>query len=277
MSTVDEPMLSADDELRLNKFHREQRILDEQQSKEAMVKMMRDLAEPFPAEMERTLTKSGVALTYIPVSEAINRMNRVVGVDSWSSEIISCQRDPMDPDFVIAQVRVTVNFRGSHGLFGSGPVVKDGIGGQKIKRNKRDEIVDLGDEFKGAVSDALKKALQQFGVGLYLARDVDAIEMDEVMYADESPRQVEAPKPVVHTAPASTPDVADAYERFKEIRDRMDDAQRQQLRDWWKAFSGGRDVPRPSEFTKHELDALIVEALRIQFDGTVSINRSAEN
>lgn len=271
VSNIEEPVLSIEDEIRWSAMRREERAKEDQEIKDSMVKMMRDLAEPFPAEMERTLTKSGVALTYIPVSEVINRMNRVVGVDSWSSEIVSCQRDALDPDFVIAHVRVTVNFRGSSGIFGRGPVVKDGIGGQKIKRNRRDnEIVDLGDEFKGAVSDALKKALQQFGVGLYLARDIDAIEMDEVMYADETPVQA-APAP----APVNT-EIAEAYERFREVREGLSDEQREQLRSWWATYSNGRPVPKPSEFTKAEIDALIVEALRLQFDATVSVNTEAE-
>jgi hypothetical protein len=51
-----------------------------------------------------------------------------------------------------------------------GDVTRDGVGGQTIKRKRDGGIVDLGDEYKGAVSDALKKAAQSFGVGLYLAR-----------------------------------------------------------------------------------------------------------
>jgi hypothetical protein len=57
-------------------------------------------------------------------------------------------------------------------------VTKDGFGGQKIKRTKAGEIVDLGDEFKGAFSDALKKAAQQFGVALYLARSDEALSIE---------------------------------------------------------------------------------------------------
>jgi hypothetical protein len=51
-----------------------------------------------------------------------------------------------------------------------GDITRDGVGGQTIKRKRDGGIVDLGDEYKGAVSDALKKAAQSFGVGLYLAR-----------------------------------------------------------------------------------------------------------
>lgn len=138
------------------------------------------LAEPFPQEMERTVNKGGTALTYIPVSEVINRLNKVLGVDNWSFTIIRCERDAADPDFVVAHVRIEYfisEFRS---------ISRDGFGGQKIKRTKQGQILDLGDEFKGAISDALKKAAQTLGVGLYLARSDDAMEAEQAMDASSS-------------------------------------------------------------------------------------------
>lgn len=119
------------------------------------------LSAPFPKEVERQLNKGGATLTYIAVSEVIVRLNEVLGVFGWSYTIIECSRDTLDPDFLVAHVSMTV-----------GDVTRDGVGGQKINRNKAAEILDLGDDYKGAVSDALKKAAQSFGVGLYLARSV---------------------------------------------------------------------------------------------------------
>jgi hypothetical protein len=121
------------------------------------------LSAPFPKEVERQLDKGGITLTYIPVSEVIVRLNEVFGVTGWSYTQIKCERDFLDPDFLVAHVRLTV-----------GATTRDGVGGQKIKRMKSGDIVDLGDEYKGAVSDALKKAAQSFGVGLYLARSISA-------------------------------------------------------------------------------------------------------
>jgi hypothetical protein len=121
--------------------------------------LLTELSKPFPREVERQLDKGGVTLTYIPVSEVIARLNDVFGPLGWSYTQISCDRDALDPDFLVAHVRMTV-----------GDITRDGVGGQKIKRMKSGDIVDLGDEYKGAVSDALKKAAQSFGVGLYLAR-----------------------------------------------------------------------------------------------------------
>ena len=117
------------------------------------------LSAPFPKEVEKQLDKGGATLTYIPVSEVIVRLNDVFGPLGWSYTLVKCERDVLDPDFLVAHVSMTV-----------GDVTRDGVGGQKIKRTRAGDILDLGDEYKGAVSDALKKAAQSFGVGLYLAR-----------------------------------------------------------------------------------------------------------
>jgi len=141
------------------------------------VSILSELSEPFPAEVEQKLSKSGRWLTYIPVSEVITRLNKVLGEDMWSYKVLRCDRDSIDPDWVVAHVRLYANFVPTN----NAPtlhVVRDGFGGQKIKRNKQGEIVDLGDEMKGAVSDALKKAAQHFGVGLYLARSEEAIQLE---------------------------------------------------------------------------------------------------
>jgi hypothetical protein len=97
--------------------------------------MYKALNEPFPPEMERTLTKSGTKLTYIPVSEVITRLNKVLGSSSWDFKINSCQRDAIDPDFIVAHVTLRVWF--NLGTGGTNTVCeRDGIGGQKIKRTR---------------------------------------------------------------------------------------------------------------------------------------------
>jgi recombination DNA repair RAD52 pathway protein len=215
-------------------------------------KVYEQLAEPFPQEMERTVNKSGTRLTYLPIAEVINRMNRVIGVGNWSSEILNCGRDATDPDWVLAHVRISARI-------GQDFVVRDGFGGQKIKRTRSgNEIVDLGDEFKGAVSDATKKALQQFGVGLYLARDAEAMEIEQVQDASQPDPQ--------------TVLVAKLYENFKQIRENLSAEQLKQIKTWWEEYSGGRPVPRPAEFTAEELENLISEALRLQFNGVILVD-----
>lgn len=200
------------------------------------------LSEPFPQEMERTINKGGTNLTYIPVSEVINRLNKVLGVDNWSFAILRCERDAIDPDFVIAHVRLDYHSPSYT------TVSRDGIGGQKIKRTKQGSIVDLGDEFKGAISDALKKAAQTLGVGLYLARSDEAIEIEQAMDApvDES---------------------VQVWESFLSVSKALDESRRAQLNDFWSKISNNSPKPRkPSDATLAQLHELQAEAVRLSFE-----------
>jgi len=116
--------------------------------------VLEQLAAPFPKSTESSLKKGGTTLTYIPVSAVIARTNEVLGLD-WSYRVISTE---VVDGWVIAHVRVFT----AH-------TERDGFGGQEIKHRRDGQILDMGHDYKGAVSDALKKALQAFGVGLYLA------------------------------------------------------------------------------------------------------------
>lgn len=203
------------------------------------------LAQPFSPEAERTLNKSGTSLTYIPVSEVIARLNKVLGVSNWSSEIIKAERDALDPDFVIAHVRLTAVIDG-------GVTTKDGVGGQSVKRRKNGDIVDLGDEFKGAVSDALKKAAQQMGVGLYLARDEDAMEIED------------GADPVYQTL---DPEVVALWDQLMGYTKSFNLEQKESLNEFWKEFSGGRPKPALPNPDLSDLKALIEQCIIIALEG----------
>jgi len=204
---------------------------------------LNDLYEPFPREVERTLKKGGANLTYIPVSEVITRMNKVFGVEKWSSQIISCARDQLDPDFIVAHVRIETTIDGTL-------VWKDGIGGQKIKRTKNGDIVDLGDEFKGAVSDALKKAAQQFGIGLYLARTDEALAIDE-----------EASKPVV------SEEIIALWTSFISHTKELNADQKAELGQVWSEYADGAPKPTLETASAVDLEFLIGECVRIMMGG----------
>lgn len=212
-------------------------------------KIYQQFYEPFPQEVERSLKKGGASLTYIPVSEVITRLNKVLGVDKWNSTILCCERDTHDPDFIVAHVRLTAEIEGSK-------VTKDGVGGQKIKRTKNGDIVDLGDEFKGAVSDALKKAAQQLGIGLYLARTEDALEIE----AFEAEQELANP----------------LLDQFMSLRAGLSEEKIPLLREYWNDWSDGRPVPKPSEFTEEELKVLIAECIRLEFDAEYVIPEGEE-
>jgi len=200
------------------------------------------LAENFPQEMEMTVTKGGTALTYIPVSEVINRLNRVLGVDKWSFTIVRCERDAADPDFVVAHVRIeyfVTDFQ---------PIARDGFGGQKIKRTKQGQILDLGDEFKGAISDALKKAAQTLGVGLYLARSDDAIEIEQHLEAES-----------VQDGKVSL------WNTFVSLAKGLEPDQKNKMRERWNERTKGEPVPKSIDSVSVEdLEFIIAEVNRIK-------------
>lgn len=205
------------------------------------------LAEPFPKEMEKTLSKGGTRLTYIPVSEVISRMNRILGLGTWSSEVVKVERDSLDPDFIVAHVRLTAIIDGA-------TVIKDGFGGQKIKRTKQGDIVDLGDEYKGAVSDAFKKACQMLGVGLYLARAEEALEAEaEIMEAA--------------AAPSISQEIKDLWESFISVVSMLDADGKTALNEFWAEWGEGRPKPKIETAEAVDLEALIAEATRLTLGG----------
>ena len=178
------------------------------------------LSESFPKEVERELRKGGAVLTYIPVSEVITRLNRVVGVDRWSYSILACERDAGDPEFVFAHVRLSVTFVSDSG---ERVVSRDGLGGQRLKRKKDGELLDLGDDMKGAVSDALKKAAQSLGIGLYLARSEEAMYLDDV--SDDSISQ-------------------DHFDKLVHLIDGLNEDVRQNTLRYWDTLGGGKPLDR---------------------------------
>ena len=204
------------------------------------------LSEPFPQEMEKRLNKGGANLTYIPISEVINRMNKVLGVENWSFNVKTWQQVGTS---IVAHVIV-------HAKINDTMVSRDGVGGQKIKMSKQGDPIDIGDEVKGAVSDALKKAVQTLGIGLYLARSEEAIEIEQVMDSYISPVQ------------QSTPAQSDKYTQFKSLIDGLPAEGKQRIKNFWNDFSGGRKTPKPNEFTDSELDALITECIAFSFNGS---------
>lgn len=212
------------------------------------------LSEAFPQEMERVLTKSGVNLTYIPVSEVINRLNKVLGVDKWSFQVLRYERDTTDPDYITAHVRLSwsVSELASYRV-----VERDGVGGQRIKRNKQGQIVDLGDDYKGAVSDALKKAAQTLGVGLYLARSEDAIEIEQV---------------IEHSAQAAPVALSELQTKVKDMIAGLTDEEKTVIKQFWAEQTGGASKPI-SKWTDDESELVMSEIVRIKFSGSETDNK----
>lgn len=209
----------------------------QEESKKRINQMQSEFNEPFPKEVERQLKKGGASLTYIPVSEVISRLNKVLGFDGWSYEIVKCERDSLDPDFIVAHVRMNVFPDGEKFV----SVSKDGFGGQKIKRTKNGDIVDLGDEFKGAVSDALKKAAQALGIGLYLARTEEAMEIEAEASVD--------------------PVIEELWEQFISLSKSMTSEMKTKLNEFWVGYAGDRPKPTKTTAQKADLEALIEQCI----------------
>lgn len=212
-----------------------------------------NLYEPFASEVEKTLSKGGARLTYIPVSEVITRLNKVLGIDAWSFNILSCERDAIDPDYIVAHVRLMWHVDGTRP---DNAIVRDGFGGQKIKRTKAGDIVDLGDEMKGAVSDALKKAAQTLGVGLYLARSEEALEADF------------EPVPEVKVSP----EIEELWSNFVGLSKSLNANAKGDLNNFWKTHAGERPKPTKTTATKEDLVELINECVRLSFEGATVVS-----
>jgi recombination DNA repair RAD52 pathway protein len=205
------------------------------------------LSEQFPQEMERTLNKGGASLTYIPVSEVVNRMNKVIGVGKWSLKVQSFVEIG---DSIVAHVTVIASIDGNE-------VTRDGVGGQKIKRVKATGVaVDYGDEVKGAVSDAFKKAVQTFGIGLYLARSEDAIEIEQVMDAE-----------VLRPVEPVDAEKLEMWNTFMSVTKKMTTEQKATLRKEWETYSNNAPVPSNAASLSNEQMVFLLETVvKIEFN-----------
>jgi len=103
-----------------------------------------------------TLNVRGKSYPYVKGTDVITRLNDAFDYQ-WSSEVVSAEEKH---GFVLACVRLNVIIDGvrvTHTGFGSAPI---------MKHRNSEEIVDLGNNYKSAYTNALKKAAEQFGIGL---------------------------------------------------------------------------------------------------------------
>lgn len=201
--------------------------------------ILKELSVPFPEELLRY--NSAKNLTYVPIAEVIARLNRVIGVDNWSTEIVDTWREPDHPDWVLARVRLTITI-------GEKTITREGVGGQQVKHKKNGDVVDLGDEYKGAYSDALKKAAQSLGIALELARTDEALGYEEAITTPVEPTKSEL-----------------LFDALKTHLNTMDDEQKGELKAWWSETFPGEKAP--SNTTNSDfLDEAIAFAVAIKLD-----------
>lgn len=117
-------------------------------------KTISELVSPLPIHTKPG--PGGTKYRFVKGEEVIDRLNTAFSYE-WSSEVL--YTDKMD-DFVVVRVRLTVAGVG-------GPVYKEGFGSAQImKNNTTGKIIDLGNVYKSAFTSGLKKAAEQFGIGL---------------------------------------------------------------------------------------------------------------
>ena len=116
-------------------------------------------AEIIEKEFDKSLIKtrkgrSGISLSYVETPEYIRRLNEIFDYQ-WSFEI---QEERIESGFVIVRGKLTAE-----------GVSKTQYGSSQITTAKQTgEIVSIGDDFKAACSDSLKKCSSLFGIGLHL-------------------------------------------------------------------------------------------------------------
>lgn len=115
------------------------------------------LFAPFPNVMEKP-GRGGETFQYVRAVDVIRRLLNAHGLE-YSFEIVSGHRDG---DYVIVHGRL------SH-YDGDKLYTKDQFGSAQVKyRRGSNEPLDLGNDFKAAASDAIKKCATLWGVALDL-------------------------------------------------------------------------------------------------------------
>jgi len=147
------------------------------------------LAEPFPVEQLKRHPSKG--LTYVPIPEVVARLNRVLGHGNWATRLVdhwtagNVETSTGDyPKWVMAHVELSGTVDGQFFSY-------SGVGGQEVQffsGNPSKGPVDIGDNYKGAMSDAIKKAAQSLGVGLDLAREDDAMDYERALAQADEPK-----------------------------------------------------------------------------------------
>lgn len=186
------------------------------------------LAEAFPPDQLKV--HPGKHLTYVPISEVVARLNRILGVGKWSTQLLDMTEYGIVetpggtyPKWICADVRL------SGSLESGAEFSYDGTGGQEVQfRNSGDKgPVDIGDNRKGAMSDAIKKAAQNLGVALHLAREEEAMQYEAALKIAGEPK-----------AEKATLDAIAAYLKALD----PDDEQRQRFKDFWNDMTGTNGV-----------------------------------
>lgn len=187
------------------------------------------LTDPFPPSVIKKVRQGGVELDYIPVAEVVKRMNDVLEPGNWSAVQTFIGRDEKDPDWIVAQAEVTATIDGQTST-------RSGDGAVKIKmfRNQPGPV-NLGHDYKSAFSEAVKKACQWFGVGLYLSMPDDEPEVEEYGQSSAPQSPQAAPPPAI---------TDDEWTQLMDHMGKLDDTQKGIVKEWWSLQYPGKKFVR---------------------------------
>jgi hypothetical protein len=114
------------------------------------------LAAPF----DGYYTAVGVFGPFLSGEQVTGRLNDVLGVGNWAFSVVQYSYDERTDEVVaLGELRAYIDDQW---------VTRQQFGGQKLNRKKDGEVVSLGNDHKGAATDAMKKCASLLGVGLYL-------------------------------------------------------------------------------------------------------------
>lgn len=151
------------------------------------------LAAVFPPEDLLSDVRGGVKVTYITGESVISRLNEVLGPAGWSFKVLEHgYHQEADELWVLGAIEARIDGE---------LAVRHQFGSQKIKHSRATEQpLDIGFDYKGATTDALKKCAMGLGVGLYLSRK----ENPAPAAPRSAPRSAPAPQPARQpTTPAA--------------------------------------------------------------------------
>jgi hypothetical protein len=127
----------------------------------------------------------GGTYPYVKGEDVIRQLNKAFG-HAWSSEVVSQSADAAK-DQVLMLVALRVATEAGH------VVTHHGFGGAHIARNSSTGLpVDIGNTYKSAYTSALKKAAEQFGIGLGGEDPSDEVAPNKPAAA-QSPRSFSGP------------------------------------------------------------------------------------
>ena len=144
-----------------------------------------DLTAPF----EGYYTAEGVFGPFLSGEQVASRLNHVLGVGKWMFAVLSQSYDEHNDEIVVlGELRAWIDGQW---------ITRQQFGGQKPNRRKSGEITSIGNDYKGAATDAMKKCASLFGVGLYLM-------VSSATWHAGTPQQIEAREAARTARPAAS-------------------------------------------------------------------------